>query len=132
MGRIRVDQADKLFSLYIRTRDLWTCQRCYTRYTPPTSALHCSHFQGRGKEATRFEPLNATSLCYGCHRYFTSHPAEHYIWQVERLGQPIIDRLILASNTYKKKDRASEALYWEQQLKELENERGQTNQVPTI
>lgn len=116
MGKVKIDAADKYFSLYIRTRDQWTCQRCGGRYKPPTQALHCSHFQGRGKEGTRFEPLNADALCYGCHRYFTSHPGEHFNWQVERKGQDTVDRLILQSNTYKKRDRKLEAMYWRQRL----------------
>ena len=82
-------------------------------------ALHCSHFQGRGKEATRFEPLNADALCYGCHQYFTSHPAEHYAWQVQRKGQELVDRIVLASNGYKKKQRKLEAIYWRAELKKL-------------
>lgn len=119
MSKVKIDPADKAFSLYIRTRDNWTCQRCGTVYTPPTSALHCSHFMGRGREATRFEPLNADALCYGCHRYFTSHPADHYGWQVERKGQEMVDRLTLASHSYKKKDRKAEKLYWQEKIKEL-------------
>lgn len=118
MPNIKIDPADKLFSLYIRSRDGWACQRCYRRYTPPTMALHCSHFVGRGKENTRFEPLNADSLCYGCHRYFTSHPALHMEWQVARKGQEMVDRLVLAGNTYRKKDRIAERLYWKQKLLE--------------
>lgn len=115
---LKIDTADKLFSLYIRTRDNWSCQRCLKKYAPPTSALHCSHFFGRRKESTRYEPLNACALCMGCHLYFTSHPAEHYEWQVKRLGQNIIDKLTLQANTYKKKDRKLEAMYWRLKLKE--------------
>lgn len=117
-GKVKIDQADKCFSLYIRTRDQWTCQRCLTSYKPPTAALHCSHFAGRGKENTRFDPRNATALCYGCHQYFTSHPQEHYLWQVERLGQQEVDKIVLASNLYCKKERKLEAMYWRQKLKE--------------
>lgn len=121
MGGIKIDQADKNFSLYIRTRDNWTCQRCLKRYDENAkSALHCSHFFGRGKEATRFEPLNADALCYGCHQYFTSHPMEHYDWQVKRKGQVVVDKLRLASNGYKKKERKLEALYWRQELAKLD------------
>ena len=116
---IKIDKADKLFSEYIRTRDNWTCQRCLKRYEPPTGALHCSHFMGRGKEATRFEPKNADALCYGCHRYFTAHPAEHYAWQVERKSQAIVDQLVLQSSTYKKKNRDLEAIYWREELKKF-------------
>lgn len=117
---MKIDEADKNFSLWIRTRDDWTCQRCHHQYTPPTRALHCSHFMGRAKESTRFEPLNADSLCDGCHRYFTSHPLTHYDWQVARKGQDVVDKLRLASNTYKKKDRKLEAMYWKQELAKLD------------
>lgn len=119
MGAVKIDAADKAFSKYIRTRDNWTCQRCGTPYTPPTNALHCSHFMGRGKEATRFDPENADALCYGCHQYFTSHPGEHYQWQVQRKGQEVVDAVILRSNTYKKKDRKAERAIWDGQLRGL-------------
>lgn len=116
--KVKIDKADNLFSLWVRTRDKWTCQRCGHQYEPPTSALHCSHFKGRGKEATRFEPLNCDALCYGCHRYFTAQPDEHYRWQVERKGQKIIDKLIIQSSLYKRKDRKMEEIYWKARLKE--------------
>lgn len=117
---VKIDAADKAFSLYIRTRDNWTCQRCGTKYEPPTSALHCSHFMGRGKESTRFEPKNADALCYGCHQYFTSHPAEHYQWQVKRKGEDVVEQLIAQSNSYKKKNRGLEKIIWTEELKKLE------------
>lgn len=119
MAKIKIDAADKAFSNYIRTRDNWTCQRCGGQYQPPTSALHCSHFMGRGKEATRFDPENADALCYGCHRYFTAQPGEHYQWQVRRKGQNTVDAIILRSNQYKKKDRKMEQLIWTAALKDL-------------
>lgn len=119
MGAVKLRTSDKLFSKWIRTRDGWTCQRCGAYHAPPTNALHCSHFQGRGKEATRFEPLNCDALCYGCHRYFTSHPAEHYQWQVQRKGQQVVDSLVLQSNGYKKRDDKMETLIWTQALKDL-------------
>lgn len=73
MGKIKISLADRLFSLYIRTRDKWTCRRCGTFHEPPTSALHCSHFWGRGNRGTRWEPDNCIALCYGCHQYFESN-----------------------------------------------------------
>lgn len=121
--KIKLDKADRVFSEYIRTRDNWTCQRCNNHYTPPTSALHCSHFQGRGKEATRFDEQNADALCYGCHMYFTANPAEHYAWQVQRKGQKTVDLLVLRSNTYQKKDRQMAYLYWKERLRLLKEEK---------
>lgn len=135
MSGIKITPADKAFSDYIRTRDNWTCQRCGGYYDPLISTkrmgLHCSHFKGRGKESTRFEPLNADALCYGCHRYFTAMPDEHYMWQVSRKGQDVVDRVILASNGYKKKsERPLEAKYWREELKKLE-ERNKTRPANT-
>lgn len=118
MGKVKIDTADRLFSLWIRHRDKWTCKRCGTKHTPPTMALHCSHFKGRGKEATRFEPSNADALCYGCHQYFTSQPDEHYSWQVDMKGQEVVDGLTALSNSYKKKDRKAEIKKWRSKLKE--------------
>jgi hypothetical protein len=119
---MKIDPADKAFSLYVRTRDNWTCQRCLKKYEPPTQALHCSHFQGRGKENTRFNLSNCDSLCHGCHRYFTAHPGEHYEWQVETKGKDKVDELILASNMYCEKQRDVEKIYWRRRLKEDFNE----------
>lgn len=115
---MKLDPADKAFSLYIRTRDNWTCQRCGKQYTPPTQALHCSHFMGRGRENTRFDPENASAHCYGCHRYLTAHPTEHIAWKVAQVGQAKVDELILKSNMYCKKDRIAEKIYWRQKLRE--------------
>lgn len=117
-GKAKIDAADKLFSLYIRHRAKWTCERCGKYYAPPTSALHCSHFIGRGKENTRFDPDNASAHCYGCHQYLTSHPQEHMAWKLAQIGQKKLDELILKSNLYHKKDRLAEKLYWQQKLKE--------------
>ena len=120
MANIKIDKADKAFSTYIRTRDNWTCQRCMKRYDPPTSALHCSHFMGRGKEATRFDELNADAICYGCHRYFTAQPAEHYQGQGKKKEQTVVDGLVLSTNQYQNKDRQMAYLYGTQRLKGLE------------
>ena len=117
--KVKIDKADKVFSQYIRTRDNWTCQRCGKRYEPPTSALHCSHFMGRGKEATRFDEENADAMCYGCHQYFTAHPLFHYDWQVKRKGQKTVDSLRLRANQYHKRDREMAYIYWTERLKEL-------------
>lgn len=86
---------------------------------PPTQALHCSHFKGRGKHATRLDERNADALCYGCHQYFTSQPDEHYNWQVRRKGQELVDELTYLSNQTKKLDIKAEAKYWRQRLAEL-------------
>lgn len=117
-GKVKIDAADKYFSLYIRNRAKWNCERCGKHYEPPTSALHCSHFIGRGKENTRFDLDNASAHCYGCHQYLTSHPAEHVAWKIEQVGERAVNILMLKSNMYCKKDRESEKIYWRAKLKE--------------
>lgn len=120
MPKITIDPADKAFSQWVRLRDM-KCLRCLSPVRlngegkPVTH--QASHFQGRGKENTRFDPDNVCTLCYGCHQYFTSHPGEHYKWQVKRLGQDTVDDLVFKSNLYKKKDRKLEAMYWRAELK---------------
>ncbi len=124
MGKYQVkrDKADNVFSQYIRLRDR-ECRRCHSPVEWNAKGLpvthQASHFQGRGKEATRFDEENVDTLCGGCHMYFTSHPAEHYQWQVHVKGQKAVDMIVLRSNTYQKKDRQLAYLYWNQRLKEL-------------
>lgn len=122
MPKIKIDLADKAFSHYIRLRDM-KCLRCGSLVRLNDKGLpithQASHFQGRGKESTRFDPDNVCTLCTGCHMYFTAHPAEHVAWQVERLGQTLVDQIVLLSNLYTKKDRKLQALYWKQKVAKL-------------
>jgi hypothetical protein len=119
---IKLDQADSAFSKWVRLRDM-KCMRCGSLVQLNAKGLPVSHqnshFQGRGKENTRFDPDNCDTLCGGCHSYLGANPAEHYLWQVSRKGQAKVDEIVLKSNMYCKKDRKSEAIYWRQKLKEL-------------
>lgn len=103
---IKIRNTDKLFSQYIRQRDNWTCQRCKKRYEPPTQALHCSHFWGRGRENTRFDEDNADALCYGCHRLWGHGDGrEDYIaFKKRQLGEEGYKKLTIRAHTYRKKD----------------------------
>jgi hypothetical protein len=116
---MKLRAVDKLFSTYIRTRDSWTCQRCGKQYTPPTQALHCSHFFGRRKESVRFDPDNCDCHCWGCHSYFEQHPEEHRQWKLKRLGQKRFDALIIRANTAKKKDDKLTAIMLKEMIKNL-------------
>lgn len=121
MYNIKIDKADSLFSQWIRLRDK-QCLRCHAPVKLNDKGLpinlQASHFQGRGKESTRFDPENVCTLCAGCHQYFTAYPAEHYQWQVQRLGQKTVDNIILRSNQTVKKDRKMEVIKWKLALKQ--------------
>ena len=74
MAGIKITSADKWFSMCIRERNNWTCERCRTDYRNNPSGLQCAHIFGRANKSVRLEPLNAFSLCSGCHMYFTANP----------------------------------------------------------
>ena len=102
---MKVDKADKAFSLFVRERAGWKCERCGVQYFPPTTGLQCSHFFGRGNESTRFDPENASAHCMKCHFYFTANPHEHSNWVKKKLGPERYAALVVRWRTFHKKDR---------------------------
>ena len=102
--KIKISKLDSAFSNYIRTRDNWQCQRCFTHYASPTSALHCSHFWGRARKSTRFDSKNCIALCHGCHSFFTANPELHRQFYLKRIGQKEYDALMIRANTPGKPD----------------------------
>ena len=96
---IRVTPADRYFSLCVRERAAWTCERCGKQYVPPTQALHCAHWHSRGNWSVRFDPYNALALCYGCH-ILTSRDreSEHLPLMRKSVGEIQLDRLAYDKN----------------------------------
>ena len=119
---IRVDLADKYFSLFIRTRDRWTCQRCSTRYEVGSQGLHASHFWSRGRESTRFDQENVVAHCFSCHVELGGNPELHRAWKLKQLGQRRYDALMVRAETRQKKDRKLQAMI-AKRLYEEERER---------
>jgi hypothetical protein len=123
IGKIRLDKADQIFSKYIRLRDNYTCIRCYKFY-PGGLGLQASHFHGRGKESTRFDPENLDALCAGCHQYWGSTDREAYrAFKLKQLGKAHFDALMLRANTPTKKDRKMQYLIWNEAYKQLLKEK---------
>lgn len=125
--RMKRDLLDGLFSQYIRRRDRWTCQRCGTGYPQGGPALHCAHVFTRGKQSVRYDPLNATSLCRGCHAYLDEgqmrHPTPEQdrvsrwrAWYVLKHGEQAYDLLRLRAMKPGKPDRAAILLWLRQAL----------------
>ena len=93
---------DVWFSLCIRERADWTCQKCGKKYEPwytekgipANPGLHCSHYIGRGNYSVRFDPMNADAHCYGCHSKFEGNPHAFSTWKTEQLGGILYDVLI--------------------------------------
>lgn len=108
--KIRLDRADTMFSKYIRLRD-GKCMRCgrvgsKDKGGLPILGLQCSHYFGRGRESTRFDPTNCDALCFGCHQIWGSEDREGYrVFKVNQLGEKGFNNLILQANLVAKKDR---------------------------
>lgn len=124
------DQADHYFSLFIRYRDNWTCQRCGGKYEPVTASLQCSHFYGRARENTRFDPLNADSQCAGCHNFLGANPELHREWKLQRIGEEDYKKLRIRAELRCKKDRKLQAMIakklYEDEKNRFESEIGLT------
>lgn len=107
--RIKVDKADQTFSQYIRKRDK-KCMRCHSPVQFNEKGLpvshQASHFFGRGKESTRFDPENCDALCMACHIRWGGTDREDYRnFKISQLGEEGFKKLLLRSNTLTKKDR---------------------------
>ncbi len=130
--RLKLKKADKLFSRYIRERDMWICQRCGTRYNDNPQGLHCSHYFGRARFSTRFDPDNCVALCYGCHRLWGhGDQRDQYQEYMERkLGKEGFKRLTLRANMYAKADWKAAEIYSQHLLNTLHDQslqRGKTD-----
>jgi len=126
---MKISQADKWFSLCVRSRAGWRCEKCGKLYKRGDFGLHCSHFIGRGHYATRFEPLNAFAHCYGCHFRFETNPHEFVAWVRERLGANYDLVIELSENierakAYRHADKTRElAAHYKAEFKRMEESR---------
>ena len=99
MGAVKIRAADKWFSLCIRQRSRWCCDRCGTYYPEgKRMGLHASHFHGRGSWSCRFSPDNCFSHCYGCHQYLGSNPQLFSQWVEDRIGKGAMELLLEKKN----------------------------------
>ena len=132
---MKIDKLDILFSEYVRRRAIKEsggCERCLTEKHPiekedgsafpAWKQLQCSHFYGRAKKTTRYDPDNATGLCAACHLYLTANPQEHFEFFKKRLGERGLDLLNHRAHIPQKVDRYLIELYLKVKIKELEEE----------
>ena len=84
---IKRDAADIVFSKVVRTRD-GECLVCGKRDT-----LECAHIYGRRAIVTRWDMMNAVTLCHYHHRHFTENPVEFHQWLTGRAWRGTHDYL---------------------------------------
>ena len=125
--KIRIDRADLVFSQYIRLRD-GECRRCHSRVELNDKGLPVthqnSHFFGRGRENTRFDPDNCDTVCFGCHRIWGSDDREGYShFKIKQLGKRRYNMLNIRAETYCKKDRKLALIVAKKLLQDLKDEK---------
>lgn len=124
MFKIKIDKADAKFSEFIRRRDKY-CMRCGKSGTGDYGivGLQNSHYFGRGRENTRFDPENCDTLCFYCHLVWGSEDREAYReFKINQLGEERHTALMIRARTYKRKDRMASFFVAKQLLKDLEHE----------
>lgn len=101
-GGIKRDATDALFSDLVRAKASWRCERCHKDYSERRQGLHCSHFFGRGNKAVRWEPENASALCFYCHKVLGENPNDHRDFFIKRLGEERYNALVLKAKLPRK------------------------------
>lgn len=136
-GKIKILEPDRLFSIFIRTRDGWRCQykfKCHgaESFEENKGRLQTSHFQKRGKWSVRYDPENADASCAKCHNFVENHPdGQRRLeeWKLEQLGEQRYNLLMIRAETSGKRDDFMATLYVKQLLKELEQSKPKSNSL---
>lgn len=92
-GKSTKAKATKLHSLYVRTRDNFTCRWCGTT-KESGKQIQCAHIISRSISATRTDERNAVALCASCHWKQTKNPLVWARWIEQELGKDWLDDLL--------------------------------------
>ena len=120
--KVKIRPNDKKMSLYVRKRDKMLCQYNFKCYQG-TEGSQTSHFQKRGKETVRFDPLNCDWVCGKCHYFVENDPmGQKHLegWKEKQLGTREYNLLLIRANTTGKRDDVMTKLYLDQLLKEVD------------
>lgn len=84
------NNADKLWSLFIRQRD-GSCRRCGRE--PGEVTLQAAHVISRRYRAIRWDERNGLALCVGCHHWGHKNPVEFDWWVQDVIGKDTYESL---------------------------------------
>ena len=88
-----------VFSLYIRTRDNWTCFTCgRSKRRDPDTVFQAGHLFSRIKSAIRYDPRNVMTQCYSCNTRHNSDPDIYREKYIARFGQSQYDTIYQMRN----------------------------------
>lgn len=92
-----IKKLDAVFSVWIRTRDNYTCVLCGSKLNPC-----CGHLLKRGKHSTRFDEKNCSCLCRNCN-FLDELDHDLYVsWFLEKYGEKEYLELVRKGHTIKK------------------------------
>jgi hypothetical protein len=92
-GKQAKAKATKLHSLYVRTRDNFTCRWCGAT-KDDGKQIQCAHILSRSISATRTDENNAVALCASCHWKQSKNPLVWARWLEDELGREALDHLL--------------------------------------
>ncbi len=92
-GKSAKAKATKLHSLYVRTRDHFTCRWCGAT-KGNGKQIQCAHIISRSISATRTDERNAVALCASCHWAQSKNPLVWARWLEDELGRDFLDELL--------------------------------------
>jgi len=105
--KIKLTVEDTLISKFIRLRAVHRvggCEYC-GKAVASYKEIQCSHFKGRRRASTRFDPDNCAGLCFSCHSHLGENPDLHTEFFKKRLGSERFDQLIIRANTILKRSK---------------------------
>jgi hypothetical protein len=118
--RIRIDPLDSLVSEYVRKKSNGFCERCGRYYG--WQKLQACHFHSRRKISVRYDSDNIAACDFGCHNWIDGNPMEKIEFFKNKLGETAFDLLnSRARITFPKPDKKMLTIYYQQQIKLLEN-----------
>jgi len=84
---------DKEWSLKVRKKDNFRCQRC-GYYHAKGRSLNGAHIISRDNLKLRWSVNNGVCLCMTCHRWWAhTHPVEFTYWVAKKIGWDTLKNL---------------------------------------
>ena len=89
----------KVFSLFIRNRDNWTCFTCGSVFRG--AGMHAGHFVPRSHNATFLSEIGVNAQCYVCNIIKKGNAGEYAFRLIEKHGKDAFDELVKLGRTTK-------------------------------
>jgi len=91
---ILIAEADRVFAIFIKQRDKWTCVRCHKPSPIGSKLFTCSHFKNKRYLKVRWNPANADGLHKYCHTLWEyDKKGEYLLFKQRQLGNVAVELL---------------------------------------